>query len=332
MKAVKMLGNRGLEVVDAPVPEARGDEVLIRVRASGICGSDLHALYQRQEPSRQIPGHEFAGEVVQVDAPRGLKVGNRVTATAACGCGICHLCRSGDTAYCRNKGGIGWSRDGADAEYVLVPEASCLPLPDDVSFEVGSLIQDAMGTTYHGLKKIGVSGMDVLGVFGLGPIGLGAVLVAKQMGATAIGFDLSAYRLELAKQLGADYAFHPDEDPRTAVMEITQGRGLDKAAECAGADATLNWCLDLTRIFGKVALLGEHRRATINPSGQLIHKGITMSGSTCFNLGEYGELLSLIEKGARPERMITHRFPLEEAAEAFRLFESGQTGKVIFVP
>ncbi len=227
---------------------------------------------------------------------------------------------------------LGFSCDGGQAEYVAVPDDRCLPLPDDVSFEAGALIGDPIGGLYHSFRNIELSALDTIGIFGVGPMGLGGTIVAKFLGAKVVCVDTNQYRLDLASKLGADFAVNPLKgNVKEAILKFTHGTGLDKAVDCAGTDATLNLALDLTRKLGKVAIIGENQKATINPSDHFNRKEISLHGSTCFNLGEYSEIIDMIRQGLRPERIITHRFSIKDAAEAYRAFDEGNTGKVAFV-
>jgi propanol-preferring alcohol dehydrogenase len=335
MQRVRLPGSRQAVVEQVAVPEPRGGEVVVRVRASAICGSDLHGLYRPEKGSPSTPGHEFAGEVVAVDAAARVRVGDRVALHAAPGCGACRFCRMGAPIYCTEGAAtLGFSRDGGDATYALVPERACLPLPDDVSDEVAALIGDGVGTPYHALRKAGgVRGGDVLGVFGLGPVGLGATMLGAYFGATVIGVDVNAERLALAGTLGATHLVNPrDGNPAATLRELTGGRGLDVAMECAGSAVTLGYALEAIAPFGRVALVGEHQQASINPSGHFIGRELTMTGSRYYHHGDYDDILRLLAGGLRPERMVTHRFPLREAPAAFQLFDAGQAAKVLILP
>jgi propanol-preferring alcohol dehydrogenase len=241
MQRVQLLGNRQAVIDEVSIPEAHDDEVVVRVRASALCGSDLHGLYQPPGGSPVTPGHEFAGEVVAVDRATRVRPGDRVAVHAAPGCGVCRFCRMGAPIYCPDANTLGFARDGGDATYALVPERACLPLPDSVSFDVGALIGDGVGTPYHALHKAGgVRGGQLLGVFGLGPVGLGATMLGVYFGATVVGVDVNAERLALARSLGATHTINPrDGDPIAAIRDLTGGRGLAVAMECAGSAVTL---------------------------------------------------------------------------------------------
>jgi threonine dehydrogenase-like Zn-dependent dehydrogenase len=335
MQRVRLPGNRQAVVEEAPVPEPHGDEVLVRVRASALCGSDLHGLYRPAGGSPVTPGHEFAGEVAAIDRASRVRPGDRVAVHAAPGCGDCRFCRMGAPIYCPDgHNTLGFARDGGDATYALVPERACLPLPGSVSFEAGALIGDGVGTPYHALCKAGgVRGGQMLGVFGLGPVGLGATMLGVYFGATVVGVDVNPERLALARRLGAAHTIDPQvSDPVAAIRELTGGRGLPVAMECAGSAVTLGHALAAMDHFGRLALVGEHRQAAIDPSGHFIGRELTMTGSRYYHHGDYDAILQLLAGGLQPERMVTHRFALDEASEAFRLFDAGQTAKVLLLP
>ena len=335
MQRVRLPGNSQAVVEEVPAPEPHDDEVVVRVWASAICGSDLHGLYRPAEGSSVTPGHEFAGEVVAVDRPTHLRMGDRVAVHAAPGCGACRFCRMGAPIYCPDgHNALGFARDGGDATYAVVPARACLPLPDSVSYEVGALIGDGVGTPFHALNKAGgVRGGQTLGIFGLGPVGLGATMLGAYFGARVIGIDVNQERLTLAGDLGAAHTVNArDGNPAGALRELTEGRGLDAALECAGSKVTLSYALESIGAFGRLALVGEHREATIDPSGHFIGREITMTGSRYYHHADYDAILRLLHDGLRPERMITHRLPLDQAPQGFGLFDAGHAAKVILQP
>jgi len=334
MRGVKILDARKVEVRDYPDPVPEGEEVVVRLEAAAICGSDLHGLYQSPGEKGFIPGHEGAGVVVAADKPRFVKVGDRVCTTAVFPCGTCDHCRMGYTIYCRaRKGTYGFGLDGVHATHVRICERSLLPMPDWMTFEQGCLVLDPVGTHYHANKRMGTNARHTVGVFGLGPMGLGAVCVTAFLGARVIGVDPIAFRRDLALKLGAAEAVDPAAgDVAEQIRDLTAGYGLDRAFECSARPEPLYTALDLVRHFGHVAIVGENPKATISPSNHFNRKEITLSGSTCFPLGEFDEIVRLFQQGLPAAAMITHRFPIERAAEAYATFETGNTGKVVFVP
>lgn len=334
MRCVRLLGLERVEVRDVPDPRPEGDEVVVRMESAPICGSDLRALYRRPDETSHTPGHEGAGVVAAVDRPRRAREGDRVFLLPFRACGRCEMCRQGYLAYCRNSKGLyGFGTDGMQAEYVRVAEECLLPLPDWMSFDQAGLILDPVGTPYHAHRRIGTNATHTVGVFGLGPMGLGAVTIAAHLGAKVIGVDPIAYRRDLARKLGAAQTVDPAEgDVVKQVLDCTGGYGLDRALECSGAAEALTAALDLARPLGHVALIGESRSAAINPSLQFVHKEVFLSGSCCFPLGDYDGIIRMFASGLRAAEMITHRFTVDQAPEAYRTFAEGNTGKVVFVP
>ncbi|OGG52305.1 MAG: hypothetical protein A3F84_23385 [Candidatus Handelsmanbacteria bacterium RIFCSPLOWO2_12_FULL_64_10] len=194
------------------------------------------------------------------------------------------------------------------------------------------MMGDGVGTPYHALKRVGARAGEVIGVFGLGPVGLGAVNVARFMGAKVVGVDINPLRLGLARELGADHALNAnDPNFQRDLGALTGGEGLDRTLDTGNVEATANLALDAVRRGGSVAFVGEKGSATIRPSAQFIRKEITTVGNWYHEWGEYDEMVAMIRAGFVPERTVTHRFPVSEGPEAFRLFAAGQTGKVVLV-
>jgi len=334
MRAVKILGERQLVVQDWPDPVPEGNEVVVKIHAASICGSDLHALYRTKEEIPFIPGHEGAGEVVAVDQSTMVRVGDRVMTLAFHTCGVCEWCRQGELSLCRNmKDVLGFGRNGVHAEFVLIPDRCLLPLPDQVSYEAGATLLDPIGTPFHALKRMKANAGHTIVVFGLGPMGLGSVALASFLGARVIGVDPIPFRRDHALRIGASLVLDPGEvDVLQALQEATQGIGPEMALECSGTAQALGQALDAVRQHGAVSIIGENPEALIKPSGHFNRKEITLCGSTCFPLGDYEGILRFIERGLDPTVIITHRFGIEDAAEAYSLFDQGATGKVLLTP
>lgn len=299
--------------------------------SSAIRGSDREPW--EGEGQDVIPGHEVAGQVIAVDKPNWLRVGDRVAVNCHVTCGQCQHCRNGDVYFCAELQCIGNDRHGGDAEFLLVPEASCMPLPDDLSYDAGALIVDMLGTSYHAIKRLAPLPRAQIGIFGAGPIGLTVLLIAKWYGARVLSIDPNRYRLEMARRLGADLTVDPSETSLMhTVAEWTSGNGLDAAFECVGTQQATQQALYSVKNRGKVVLVGVSRRVTINPWEQLICKEVTIFGSRNFNTHEYEEMVTLVRHGLPIESIITHRFPLSAAEEAFSVFSGGQCGKIVLHP
>lgn len=341
MHAVLLPGNKDAKVVERPDPTPGLGDVLVRTRASAICRSDM-SLYDGNpivggdaaRTGQVVPGHEPAGDVVAIgDGVRGVRPGDRVAIYLALGCGRCRYCRHGYLMLCPDWKCLGFDLDGGDADYLVVPAANCLALPDEISYEVGALTTDMIGTQYHTQKRLEVFGGSTLAVFGLGPMGATAVLVGKARGATVVAVDVLDTRLELARELGADACVNGARDD--AVMRVhglTDGEGADVAIDCSGTPAGENGALDCVRKLGSVAFVGETRSATINPSEQFIRKQLRVIGGWYFPISEYPDIARFVVDHQIPvERLITHRFALRDAAEAFRMFDQRLTEKAVFV-
>lgn len=338
MRGVTM-GVKTITVKDFRDPAPGIGEVVIKVRAAAICRADMslyHGLsvFGRPPDEDIIVGHEPAGEVVAVgQGVTRTKVGDRVAIHLAVGCGHCRWCRSGYRNLCADWKCLGFDVDGGDADYLKVPEANCLPLPDDVSYVVGALSTDVMGTLYQAQKRLGVTAADTVVVVGLGPMGSGGLMVAQGLGARTIAIDINDGRLALARELGADHTINPSRDNALEVVQdLTHGEGATVALECSGSKAGVETVLEATSKFGRVAFIGACEEATFRPKKHFNRKQLTAIGNWYFNISLHPEILQFIRQKKLPvEKMVTHRFSIEEAPTAFQMFDEGKTGKVVFV-
>lgn len=339
MKAVFLPGNKKVEIRAVEVPTPGIGEVLIAVKASCICRSDLSLYYGNAVVGGDavgacVTGHEPAGQVVQVGAGvKNFQAGDRVAVYLGIGCGVCEFCRQGNYFLCAKWTCIGFTADGGNAEFIVVPERNCLRIPDWMSYVAAAISTDAFGTLYSACKKLGVCGATVLGIWGLGPMGAAGVLAAKALGARVVVFDPIAERREFANSLGADLALDPTaQDVQSRLKIFTDGAGLTTAIDCSGNSGAHNMALDALRPGGKAAFIGEAHESTIKPSDQLIRKQITLMGSWYFNICEYEEILRVLHTHKIDlERLATHRFSLDEAETAFRMFDERKTEKAVFV-
>lgn len=341
MQAVVFPGDRKVEVVERAVPAPGPGEVLIRTRASAICRSDMSLYYGKPIVGGVMagsglitPGHEAAGEVAAIGAGvTKVAVGDRVAVHLALGCGHCEYCLQGYTMLCPDWKCVGFDVDGGDADYLLAPQVNCLPLPPEISFEAGAVMTDMIGTQYHAQKRLRVSGADTLAVFGLGPMGAAGVMIGKARGARVVAVDVLPARLQMACDLGADAAVNSAEaDPVAALRELTGGRGVDAAVDCSGNPAAQNAALDAVAKFGRVAFVGESRSTTFNPSDQWIRKLLEVIGAWYFPIWEWPEIARfVVERRVPVTQMISHRFELADAAQAFAMFDRRETEKAVFV-
>jgi threonine dehydrogenase-like Zn-dependent dehydrogenase len=341
MRGVVLPGGRAVEWTERPVPEAGHRQVLLRMRASSICGSDIRAIYREhlghgpEAYQGVIAGHEPAGEVLAVGPGcRQLRVGDRVAVYHIAGCGLCRNCQAGYMIGCRDasRAAYGWQRDGGHAPYMLAEEVTCLRLPDSLSFVDGASAACSAGTAYEALLRIGVTGRDRLLITGLGPVGLAVALLARGLGvAIIVGTDPSPQRRGLARDLGLVTAALDGAEGREAVLEAAGGP-VEASIDASGADNGRRLALDALADFGRCAFVGEGGSLTIEPSPILIHKQATLVGSWVTSLHHMAELLDRLDRwGLHPESLVTDRFPLAEAAAAYELADRGVAGKVCLV-
>lgn len=342
MKVVTLGGNRQVRIDERVTPEPGPAEVLVATRASAICRSDM-SLYIGNDTivgggeagkGLIVPGHEPAGVVVEVGAGvDSVRPGDRIAGYLPVGCGHCEYCNAGYLMLCAQWKCLGFDLDGGDADYFVLPARNCLPLPPEISYIAGALMTDMVGSQHHTQKVLGVRGGQTVAVIGLGPMGAAAVLVAKAFGARVLAVDLLPARLQMATDLGADVTIDPStSDVLATILDMTGGQGVDAAIDCSGSPAGQNTALDAARKRGAVAFVGESRSTEINPSDQIIRKLLTVVGGWYFPLGEWDEIVRLV-LGQRMavENLVTHRFPLTSAEEAFRAFDQRETEKAVFV-
>lgn len=328
MLSVTFSGNSKVEVKELPIPELKAGEVLVKVGASAICGSEMKR-YRGPDAMASNPGHEIVGTVVDNPSGKGPNVGDRVAVNIITGCGHCTACMSGDRRFCKEQGYV----FGGHAEYVVAPAICCMPLPDDLAFDQGVLIGgDTLGVAYHALSKVKVGPRDTVAVVGCGPVGLGFVTLLGFLGVRTLAAEVSPYRRELARVMGATEVIDPSAtNAEEAIRALTNGNGVDLSIDASGVDAGVNLALDIVRDEGTFIFGGAGQKATINPWKQFLEKEITAYGVWYFVDRDYYGLLDLYRQGLKVDKLITHRFGLESATDAYDLFARGETGKVIFV-
>ncbi len=341
MSGVVLPGDSTVATVTRDVPEPGYRQVLLAMKASSICGSDIRAIYREhlghgpEAYQGVIAGHEPCGQVVAVGPGcRRSSVGDRVVVYHIAGCGVCDQCRSGYLIGCTDpsRAAYGWQRDGGHAEYLLAEETTCLPLPDSLSYVDGALVSCGFGTAYEALLRLGVSGRDNLLVTGLGPVGLAAAMLARALGAGPIvGTDVSADRLRLAADLGlVDTALPADEQAEGALRELSDGRGFSATLDCSGNAEARHLALASTATWGRCGFVGEGGDVSFDVSQLLIHRQVTLHGSWVTSIGHMGELLQQLDRWRlQPSAIVTDRFSLDEAHLAYQVADRGAAGKVV---
>jgi threonine 3-dehydrogenase len=342
MRALRKLGpGPGFDLVDIPIPEVGPEEVLIEVRATSICGTDLHIYEWNPWAADHVSppitvGHELTGVVVD----RGANViepeiGQLVSAESHVVCNICAWCRTGQGHLCPKTQILGVHRDGAYAEYVVVPAQNAWPDPPNMSLSIASL-QENFGNAVHTATVPSIAGRKVL-VTGSGPVGAMAIAVAKALGARAVyATDISDYRLDLATTMGADRTINPlREDVAAVIAEATESEGVDVLLEMSGAPSALEAGFAALKPGGEAALLGlTSEKFPFDIDDNIIFKGATVYGIVGRRLWQtWLEMRGLIRSGAVDlAPVITHRFALDDYEKAFELMQSGECGKVIMFP
>ncbi|MBF4595659.1 zinc-binding dehydrogenase [Curtobacterium flaccumfaciens] len=333
MLAAYLPGNSTVTLAEIETPEPGAGEVLLAMRASTICGSDLRAIYREhlgEGPEAYqdvVAGHEPAGEVVAVGPNvHNLSIGDRVVVYHISGCGLCDECRKGYQISCTSpsRAAYGWQRNGGHSDFLIASERDALKLPDSLSFLDGACVACGFGTAYEALCRVDVSGRDEVLIVGLGPVGQAAGLLAKAMGASkVIGVDVSDERRQLALGMGAI-------DEALAANDAGDARrNVDVAVDCSGSGPGQLTAIKNTRRWGRVALVGEGGQLTVDVSEELIHRQLTVHGSWVTSTVRMAELLDKLDKwGLHPATVVTDTFALRDASAAYELANAGGVGKV----
>jgi threonine dehydrogenase-like Zn-dependent dehydrogenase len=326
---------------EVAVPEPGHGEVLLRMKASTICGSDIRCIYHEhlgkgpEGYQDKIAGHEPSGQIVKAGPGcRRFGAGDRVIVYHISGCGVCNDCRRGYMISCTSekyRRAYGWQRDGGMAGYLLAEEKDLVALPDELSYTDGAQVACGFGTVYEGLMKIGISGNDSVLITGLGPVGLATGALCRKLGANRIiGIDVIDERLQLALDLGlCDEVLRSGPDNVAEVKKLTGGSGVERAIDCSANDLARATAIRATRKWGKIVMLGEGGRVEFNPSPDIIHDQKTIFGSWVTSIWLMEELVErLVTWKLHPADLVTHRFELEHVDQAYSLMASGRCGKV----
>jgi threonine dehydrogenase-like Zn-dependent dehydrogenase len=337
MKAIVFLGERKLELIEVPDPTPGPDEVVIEIKASGMCGSDLHHYRGPKKDTLNIAGHEPCGIIAAVGTgvPEALaKVGNRVMDHHYSGCGVCKHCASGWSQMCLDGAIVfGGAGDGAHARYMKAPAHTIVNLPDALSFKTGAAISCGTGTAYGALKRVDLLGDETIAIFGQGPVGLSATQLAKAMGARVIALDISADRRELAKQFGADEVIDPmSNDVVDTIRDLTHGEGAQKTLDCSSNPEARRAAVQSVRTWGTACFVGERGDVTLDVSNDLLRRQVTLVGSWTFSKNGQADCAEFVaDRKIDVDSLFTHEFTLDQAEEAYKLFDTQTTGKGVFL-
>ncbi len=319
MRGVTFLGDRELQLLDFPDPTPGPHDVVLEMKSSGMCGSDLHQ-YRRPKGGGQATGLPMASQPVIA--------GHQ-------GCTNCEHCRAGWQQLCQNVPVkvYGNNNNGGHAPYLLVPANTLVLLPDELSFETGAAIACGTGTAYGALRRINLSGNDTIAIFGQGPVGLSATQLAKAMGARVIALDISPERLDRATEFGADDVVNPgSNDPVAAIRDLTHGRGADLTLDTSASPAGRIAAVRAVKVWGTCCFVGEQGDVTINVSPDMLRRQVTIVASWTFSsIGQEECARFVVDRKVDVDKLFTHRWKLDQAEEAYRIFDRQTEGKGVFL-
>ena len=349
MKGMVFKGNRQIELMDFPDPTPGPGEVVLEIKASGMCGSDLK-FYRAADATAAlglgaisgplIAGHEPCGGVAAVGpgvSPKQARVGQRVMQHHYRGCGACDHCSTGWMQLCVE--GVaevyGATGHGAHARYMKCPARTLVPLPDELSFAAGAAISCGTGTAWGALQRLTLTADQTIAVFGQGPVGLSATLLAAQMGARVIALDVNDARLERAREFGAQALINPTKTPDVvqAIRDLTHGRGAHASLDASSSPNARAQAVRCVRTWGKACFVGEGDSVTLDVSPDLLRRQVTLIGSWTFSTVGQGACAEYCaDRGIDLDRLFTHRWTLDQAVEAYTLFDRQSDGKGVIVP
>ncbi|HOT10948.1 MAG TPA: L-threonine 3-dehydrogenase [Polyangiaceae bacterium] len=337
MKAlIKAKPEVGIWMGEVPKPEIGPNDLLIRIRKTAICGTDIHIYHwddwaQKTIPVPMVVGHEFAGEVVEIgSAVEGFHIGDRVSGEGHITCGYCRNCRAGKRHLCRNTKGVGVNRQGCFAQYLSLPAFNAFKLPDSISDDQAAVF-DPFGNAAHTALSFDLVGEDVL-ITGAGPIGCMAAAICKHVGARfVVVTDVNPYRLELASKLGASRVVNVRQQKLEDVMnELGMTEGFDVGLEMSGTPSAFQQMLATMNHGGRIGLLGIPPKETLIDWNHVIFKGLIIKGIYGREMFEtWYKMSAMLQSGLNIQPIITHRFAIDDFQAGFDVMRSGQSGKVV---
>ena len=333
---VKLKAEPGIWLTRTEKPKLGHNDLLIKIKKTAICGTDIHIYNwdewaQKTIPVPMVVGHEYAGEVVGIGIEvKGFSIGDRVSGEGHITCGHCRNCRGGRTHLCRNTVGVGVNRAGSFAEYLVIPAYNAFKLPDEISDDLAAIF-DPFGNAVHTALSFDLVGEDVL-ITGAGPIGIMAAAVAKHVGARHVVItDINQYRLDLALKMGVTRAVDVSKEKLTDVMsDLGMTEGFDVGMEMSGVPMAFTDMLDNMKNGGKIAMLGIPGKDMAIDWSQIIFKGLTIKGIYGREMFEtWYKMASLIQSGLDLTPINTHHYNIDDFQQGFDIMRSGQSGKVI---
>jgi len=336
MKQVFISNKRKVSLKEVPTPRAIKDWVLVKILAAPMCTE--YKQYSSGVVNHPL-GHEAAGEVVEVDQPGNVSLGDRVVVMPQYPCGKCVLCISGEYIHCEQtynfKEYSGFEYGNSTyAQYILKPSWLLAKIPDHIATDQAGMLCCGLGPTFGAMEKMNVKEFDTILITGLGPVGLGGVINAVNRNAKVIGVTNNEFRTNLALELGADKIINPDDpDSVKQIKDITGGKGIDASIDCAGDESSQLLCVNSSKRKGHVAFVGESARINLEVSDQLIRNGLTLHGVWHYNLNDIPKLFRVVGGSKKLiDKLITHYFSIEKIQEAFELQITRKCGKVILKP
>ena len=349
MKGIVFTGDRRLELQDFPDPAPGPGEVVLEIKASGMCGSDLK-FYRAPAGAAAaglglgtgklvIGGHEPCGVVVAVGSgvsEKQARVGMRVMQHHYRGCGVCPHCSTGWMQLCVEGVAeiFGITSHGAHARYMKCPARTLVPLPDELSFSTGAAIACGTGTAWGALKRLDLQGDHTIAIFGQGPVGLSATQLAKSMGARVIALDTSPERLQRARELGAEVLINPaiSDNVVAAIKDATHGLGAHLSLDASSAPSARRQAVQCVRTWGKACFVGEGNDVTLDVSNDMLRRQVTIIGSWTFSTVGQAECARFIaDRKVDVDQLFTHTWQLDQAEEAYQLFDRQTSGKGVFL-
>ncbi|QTS83747.1 L-threonine 3-dehydrogenase [Coxiella endosymbiont of Amblyomma nuttalli] len=332
----KLKAEVGIWLSETEILRPTHNEVLIKIKKTAICGTDLH-IYKWDEWAQRtilVPmhvGHEFFGEIVEIgESVRGFSIGDRVSGEGHINCGYCRNCRAGQRHLCRNTLGVGIDRPGAFAEYLVIPAQNVCKIPEKISDNIAAIL-DPFGNAVHSALEFDLIGEDVL-ITGAGPVGLMAGAIARRVGARYVVItDVNEYRLSLAKKMGVTVTVNPIQTPLTKIMKsLGMTEGFDVGLEMSGSAEALRSMLIVMNHGGNISFLGIAPESFAIDWNAVVFKSLTIKGIYGRRMFEtWYKMTNLLQNGLDISPIITHEFPIKDFQEAFNVMLSGRAGKVI---
>ena len=349
MQGIVFLGDKKLEIQDFDDPSPGPDDVIIEIKASGMCGSDLKFYRANNGPSSLglggddkpvIAGHEPCGTIVEIGSnvpKKTFQLDTRVMQHHYEGCGTCSHCSTGWQQLCIDgvKVVFGVTGHGAHSKYMKCPANTLVHLRDEISFVAGAAISCGTGTAWGALKRLDLKASQTIAIFGMGPVGLSAVMLANKMGSRVIAIDINKQRLDRSAEFGADILINPNEsnDLLEEIKDLTKGTGVDASLEASSSPEARSLAVKSVKTWGKACFVGEGGDVTLDVSNDLLRRQVTLIGSWTFSKHGQAQCADfIVDKKLNVDNLFTHTWSLNQAEEAYKIFDKQSDGKGVIIP